>query len=871
MQASSIIAGYQLVERLDGGGLAEVWRALGPDGRPCALKLVSAADPVAAARFLRERELLQGIAHPRVVQARAAGSTDAWHWLAMDLAPGGSLRERLAQGVPPEELALRWLADALDGLGALHAAGLRHRDLTPANLLLTDEDPPRILVADLGLARRPGTDDRLTATATVVGTPAYLAPERASDRPDARDDGVRADVYALGAVLFHLLTGRAPFTGATPYEVLAKAAGAPRPDPAALRPSVSAQARAMVRCAMAMEPARRYGDAATFAADIRAVLTGGAPTQAGRIRRQAAEASGTTTPSTSAGATPAAPSGPPLRVPWWAIATLGAVALILGVVGGRLLSGPDATAVRDLEHARQTASAAGWRTFLASHPTGSGAAEATNLLALMQRQSAPVETPATGSDPAEVQRLTSLIAAARVRIQVVIAAAAPTTPTPEVTVPISGPFVSGPVVSGPAVSGPAVMTPAVVTPAVATTALRVPTHTVPVVVPAKSTQLVARVMAAPGPVTAIDPRVRDLSSAFNGTLDGANVNPADPDDLLLWSSGGPIRRSLDGGRTWTVTMARTATGGIAAAAWAQRLRATPRTVVIPASAGTADDPGIAWCSTDGGDTWATIAAPWPAAKSVMDLTGLESHGVVLTDGGVMVALRSQIDASGSNAPSEVWRSTTVGRTWSREPRTISGFHTILPVDDGALILYRDGELFSGIDISRDLGRTHVLIEAKAAIAGTSSSMMFVMDPAIWARIGNGAVLLDDQAAEPLLVVGLDGRLRLRAALDPLLRDTNHQLRIEALAINPLDEREWYVAARGLGLLRSSDAGATWKGFRFNRDVQTVTCAGSKGRATLIATGNDTVVIDLGPAAAGAPDLFPLTLAATAIRLPGQGR
>ena len=854
MQASPIIPGYQLLDRLDGGGLAEVWRARNSASKPCALKLVSAADSVASARFLRERELLQGVVHPRVVQAQAVGSTTDWHWLAMDLAPGGSLRERLAQGVPPEELALRWMADALEGLTALHAAGLRHRDVTPANLLLTDDDPPRVLVADLGLARRLGTDDRLTAMSTVVGTPAYLAPERANDQADGSDDGVRADVYAMGAVFFHLLTGRAPFTGATPYEVLAKAAGAPRPDPAALRPGVSAQARAMVRCAMAMDPLRRYADVATFAADIRAVMGGGVPTHAGRIRRQAAEASEITATSTAA----AAPLPVPIRIPWWAIAGLSAGALLLGIRIGHAVSGPDASEQRELERARQTASAAGWRTFFAAHPTGTGAAEASNMLALMTPQSESIESPRKQVDPDEVRRLTSRIAAARAQVNEALAASKAGSPISVEPVATNEPLIPN-----------AVVPPAIVVnkPAALPTA---PTRTVQPPSAEAGIQPVAAV-AAPQTVAATDVRFRDLSTILRESQTGADVNPADPNDLLVWSSSGPIRRSLDGGRSWTVTLPRSNAIGISPGQWAQRVRTNPKIVVISAVATAADRQGIAWSSLDGGDTWTTIASPWPASKSKnMDPEGLASRSVVLTDSGVMVAVRSQIDGAKSPAPAQIWRSSNTGRTWAREAKTVANFHTILPVDDGALILFNEGESFDGINVSRDLGRTNVFIGAKVAVTDVSTSVMFSQSPATWARITGGAVILDDDSAETFVILGLDGKVRRRFASERLLRDSNGQIKIESIVINPLDEREWYAAARGLGLLRSSDAGVTWKGFTFNKNVSVVACAGGKSRATLIATGNDTVVIDLG-GTSGGQELFPLTLAETAARPAGQSR
>ena len=855
MQATPIISGYQLCERLDGGGMAEIWRARASDGKSCALKLVSTADSLAAARFLRERELLQSIVHPHVVQALEVGSTNDWHWLAMNLA-AGSLRERVAEGIPPEETALRWMVDALDGLTALHEAGLRHRDVTPANLLLTDDEPPRILVADLGLARRLGIDDRLTATATVVGTPAYLAPERACDQPHISDDGVRTDVYAMGAVLFYLQTGRAPLTGATAYDVWAKAANGPRPDPAELRPSVSPQARAMVRCAMAMDPARRYEDAATFAEDIRAVLAGGVPQHAGRIRRQADEASGITATSPPTTITLL----PPLRIPWWAIASLGAVMLFLGIFIGQWFSRPNAAEQRDLEKARQRASFSQWSEFLSHHPTGKGAAEATNMLALMTAQRKLVEASSVETDPHEKHRLTELIAAARVRVASALAAtkssALPSEANPvDVTAP--------PMIPNPD-AVPVIVTEPSIIPQASTTVVAKPVLVEPIT-PA----------ALPLPPTepiVTDARIRDLSSVFRETQQGADVNPADPNDLLLWSSSGTIRRSADGGRTWAVTKVSAAADSYFAVAWAQRMRTNSKTVVISAIGTTIDNPGIAWCSIDGGDSWSTIASPWPPSQTKKwDPEGLASRSVILTDGGVMIAVRSQIDKDRQEAPAQIWRSTNLGRTWSCEAKTIPGFHTILPVDDGVLILHRNVGAFDGINITRDLGRTRVFLGAKTTRTNGFPAVLFSVSPAHWARITNGAVLLDESSTEPFVMVGLDGKLRGRVVTDPLVRDSNGYLRIISLAINPLDEREWYAAAPGLGLLRSRDAGVTWKGFVSHRNVFIVTCAGDKKRATLIATGNDTMIIDLGRPLAGAPDLFPLTLAETVARSAGSNR
>ncbi|HEX3135469.1 MAG TPA: sialidase family protein, partial [Planctomycetota bacterium] len=426
-----------------------------------------------------------------------------------------------------------------------------------------------------------------------------------------------------------------------------------------------------------------------------------------------------------------------------------------------------------------------WNDFLAQYPTGNGAAEATNMLALMTAQRHQGEAPGKGSAAEEINRLTDQIAAARAHLEESRAATQAPAPAP----PPSTAEVKPP---------PSAVTPnpvpvrAPVAPPIPPSSSAVMTRPV---VPEKVTPV-----PPPVPAVALDARIRDLSSVFPETQQGADVNPADPNDLLLWSLSGTIRRSRDGGKTWVVTKPSTPADWHFAVAWAQRMRTNPKTVVISAIGTTAENPGIAWCSTDGGESWSTIASPWPASQAKQwDPEGLASRSVILTDGGVIIAVRSQVDKEKREAPALIWRSTNLGRTWSVEAKPIPHFHTILPVDDGALILYRDGDAVDGINVTRDLGRSHLFIGAKTAITDTFSAAAFSLSPAPWARITNGAVLLDDSAAEPFVVVGLDGKLRGRVATDPLVRDENGQLRIESLAVNPLNEREWYAAARGLGL------------------------------------------------------------------------
>src|SRR5690606_8517953 len=158
----------------------------------------------------------------------------------------------------PERRALEVARDAALGLTALEAAGLVHRDLKPTNLFLTDEG--RVKLGDLGLARNQAGADLLTLTGVAVGTPAFMAPEQLEGGTDV---DVRADVYALGATLFSLLSGAPP-----------RPAQGPPPDLARRCPGVTPRTLALVRTAMALEPARRHPTARALQAALEEALRG---------------------------------------------------------------------------------------------------------------------------------------------------------------------------------------------------------------------------------------------------------------------------------------------------------------------------------------------------------------------------------------------------------------------------------------------------------------------------------------------------------------------------------------------------------------------------------------------------------------------
>ncbi len=215
-----LIAGrYRLHEPIGRGAMGEVWRAFDETlGRPVAVKLLlpQDSDPTAASRFRLEAQTAGRLNHPHVVGVFDFGEHENRLFLVMELVEGDSLGLRLAATAPlPAGQVARIAAQTAAGLAAAHQQGIVHRDIKPANLLLDTDDTLKI--GDFGIARF--VDDpaaALTATGQIVGTSLYLAPERALGKPA----GPASDVYALGCVLYQLLTGRPPFQADTAVAIL---------------------------------------------------------------------------------------------------------------------------------------------------------------------------------------------------------------------------------------------------------------------------------------------------------------------------------------------------------------------------------------------------------------------------------------------------------------------------------------------------------------------------------------------------------------------------------------------------------------------------------------------------------------------------
>ena len=203
------ISRYRIVRPLGKGGMGEVFEAEDLRlGRRVALKFLPHAvtNETGRKRFLNEARLAAQLRHPHICPIFDVEEAEGHVFLAMAMIEGETLLSRLRAGVIPRETALRWAREVLSGLEAAHAAGIVHRDIKSSNLMVDGEG--RITILDFGLAQR-GGDERLTQVGFAIGTPAYMAPEQA--RGMAVDE--RADIWALGMVLFEMLTGRLPDAG----------------------------------------------------------------------------------------------------------------------------------------------------------------------------------------------------------------------------------------------------------------------------------------------------------------------------------------------------------------------------------------------------------------------------------------------------------------------------------------------------------------------------------------------------------------------------------------------------------------------------------------------------------------------------------
>jgi serine/threonine protein kinase len=271
----SRVAGYRLEEQIGAGGMAVVFRAVDDRlGRRVALKILApalASDEAFRQRFIRESRAAAALDDPHIIPVHEAGEADRVLFIAMRYVPGRDVRALLHREgpLPPGRVAaiISAVASALD---AAHGAGLVHRDVKPANMLVDVRPgrPDHVYLSDFGLSKGALSSVGLTGTGQVLGTPGYISPEQIEGKPV---DG-RADQYALACAAFEMLVGEAPFQRDDPAAVIWAHMSVPPPPLTARRPDLSATTDRVFARALAKAPADRYARCADFAEALREAL-----------------------------------------------------------------------------------------------------------------------------------------------------------------------------------------------------------------------------------------------------------------------------------------------------------------------------------------------------------------------------------------------------------------------------------------------------------------------------------------------------------------------------------------------------------------------------------------------------------------------
>jgi serine/threonine-protein kinase len=268
------IPGYEVESVLGRGGVGIVFKAWHLRlHRPVALKMLLAgayAGLPELARFQREAEAEAGLRHANIVQVYDVGEHEGRPYFTMEFVEGGSLAEALAGTPQPARQAAALVAALAQAVEVAHQGGIVHRDLKPGNVLLTADGTPKI--TDFGLARRLEGGAGLTQSGAVLGTPSYMAPEQAQGKP--LTVGPATDIYALGAILYELLTGRPPFRAETAVETVQQVLFQEPAHPSRLNAKVPRDLETICLKCLHKEPQRRYPTGAALAEDLHRFLRG---------------------------------------------------------------------------------------------------------------------------------------------------------------------------------------------------------------------------------------------------------------------------------------------------------------------------------------------------------------------------------------------------------------------------------------------------------------------------------------------------------------------------------------------------------------------------------------------------------------------
>ncbi len=265
---------YEIAREIARGGMGVVFRARQISlNRAVALKMILAgqlADENDIKRFYIEAEAAANLDHPGIVPIFEVGQHEEQHFFSMAFVEGRSLAERLADGPMPPREAAALLLDVTTAVEYAHSRGVIHRDLKPSNILIGADGNPR--VTDFGLAKRVQGDSGLTGSGQIMGTPSYMPPEQAAGRRG--EVGPPADVYALGATLYCMVTGRPPFQAATAMDTVLQVLSDDPVPPRRLSASIPRDLETISLKCLEKEPGKRYASAAALAEDLRRFLVG---------------------------------------------------------------------------------------------------------------------------------------------------------------------------------------------------------------------------------------------------------------------------------------------------------------------------------------------------------------------------------------------------------------------------------------------------------------------------------------------------------------------------------------------------------------------------------------------------------------------
>ena len=268
------LGGYELIGKLGEGGMGTVYKARQVSlDRIVALKVLPSElsrNRTYVERFRREGLLAARVSHRNAVQIFDVGEDAGRHYMAMEFVDGSDVKAEINRGPMDERRALEVVRGVAEALAAAHDQGIVHRDIKPANVMLTSKGVPKL--SDLGIAKQTGTQGAtLTRTGAVIGTPHYMSPEQCLGQ---KDIDARADIYSLGATLFHMVCGRMAFEANTAMAVMRKQVDDPLPNPKALNPRLSEGTVALIRRLMEKDRNARVQTCAELVSAVDALLSG---------------------------------------------------------------------------------------------------------------------------------------------------------------------------------------------------------------------------------------------------------------------------------------------------------------------------------------------------------------------------------------------------------------------------------------------------------------------------------------------------------------------------------------------------------------------------------------------------------------------